>query len=388
MRKFVRSVPRYVNRRNVIVVGLTFGFVMFTIGYSRDQLGFQTKAYADGKHLLSVYVDGNKKMVATSASNVGDAITELGIPLEKGDVVEPDLDTLLDQPTFNINIYRGLPAVVEDEGKTTTIVTGHRSPRQIAADAGVQLYAEDEVKTDRVDDFLGDGSVGPKIKIDRAKPVQVVLAGQIYNFRTQKDKVSEVLAEHNLEVQPKDVSNVALDSPLEKGQRIIINRLSQNLTNATEPVKAGVNTEYDSSKPAGYSSVKQAARDGKKIVTYLVDMKNGVETGRKVMDEKVIESPVNQIVVRGTQRAATVSSSGASDDGWAKLRFCESGGNYTNKNNPTYRGAYQFAYSTWGNYGGYHDPADAPPAVQDAKAKELYARRGASPWPVCGRYLR
>lgn len=387
MREFTRSIPRYVNRRNVIVVGLTFGFVMLTVGYSRDQLGFQTKAYADGKHLLSIYVDGNKKMVATSASNVGDAVTELGIPLEKGDVVEPDLDTPVDQPTFNINIYRGQPAVVEDEGKTTTVVTGHRSPRQIVADAGVQLYPEDEVKTDRVDDFLDDGSVGPKISVTRAKPVQVVLAGQIYNFRTQKDKVSEVLAEHNLEVQPKDVSNVALDSNLEKGQRIIINRLSQNLTNTTEPVKAGTSTEYDSSKPVGYSSVKQSARDGKKIVSYLVDMKDGKETGRKVMDEKIIEQPVNQIIVRGTQKAAVVSS-GGSDDGWAKLRYCESGGNYANKNNPTYRGAYQFAYSTWGNYGGYHDPADAPPEVQDTKAKELYARRGASPWPVCGRYLR
>ncbi len=369
------------------MVGLTFGFVMFTISYSRDQLGFQTKAYADGKHLLSVYVDGKKKIVASSASTVGDAVIELGIPIEKSDVVEPDLDTPIDQPTFNVNIYRGLPAVVKDEGKTTTVVTGHRSPRQIAADAGVQLYPEDEVKTDRVDDFLNDGSVGPKISVTRAKPVQVVLAGQIYNFRTQKDKVSDVLAEHNLVVQPKDVSNVALDSHLEKGQRIIINRLSQSLINATEPVKADTNIEYDNARPVGYSLVKQPARDGKKIVSYLVDIKDGKETGRKVMDEKIIEQPVNQIIVRGTQKAAVVSS-GGSDDGWAKLRYCESGGNYANKNNPTYRGAYQFAYSTWGNYGGYYDPADAPPEVQDAKAKELYARRGASPWPVCGRYLR
>lgn len=369
----------------MVVVSLTFGFVLLTIGYSNNQLNLQNKAYADGKHLLSIYADGKKKMVATSASTVGGAIDELGLPLQKGDVVEPNPSTPIDQPTFNINIYRGLPAVVDDGGKVVTVVTGHRSPRQIVADAGIQLYPEDEVETERVADFLSDGSVGPRLSIVRAKPVQVVLAGQIYNFRTQKNKVGEVLAEHNLEVQPKDVSNVSLDAPIEKGQRIIINRLSQNIVNATESIKAGTKVEYDDTRAVGYSATKQSGRDGKKIVTYLVDLENGIEKGRKVMDEKILEQPTEQIIVRGSKKAVVTV---AGDDGWAKLRFCESGGNYANKNNPTYRGAYQFDYSTWNNYGGYHDPADAPPAVQDAKAKETFARRGASPWPLCGRFLR
>lgn len=69
----------------------------------------------------------------------------------------------------------------------------------------------------------------------------------------------------------------------------------------------------------------------------------------------------------------------------AVLRNCEAGGNYANKNNPKYRGAYQYDYSTWANYGGFHDPADAPPEVQDAKFMITYGARGASPWPHCGR---
>ncbi len=72
---------------------------------------------------------------------------------------------------------------------------------------------------------------------------------------------------------------------------------------------------------------------------------------------------------------------------WAALRNCESGADYANKRNPNFRGAYQAAWSTWGNYDGYHDPADAPPSVQDRWALELYLMRGAQPWPVCGRLL-
>lgn len=73
---------------------------------------------------------------------------------------------------------------------------------------------------------------------------------------------------------------------------------------------------------------------------------------------------------------------------WAKLRFCENGGRYTSKPGDQYRGAYQFDRSTWSSVGGSGDPADAPAAEQDARARILYADRGWHPWPVCGRWLR
>ena len=60
---------------------------------------------------------------------------------------------------------------------------------------------------------------------------------------------------------------------------------------------------------------------------------------------------------------------------------------YTNTGNGFY-GAYQFDLQTWQSVGGTGLPSDAPPAEQDARAKALYARRGAQPWPVCGRFLQ
>jgi hypothetical protein len=74
---------------------------------------------------------------------------------------------------------------------------------------------------------------------------------------------------------------------------------------------------------------------------------------------------------------------------WQKLRFCESTHNYQ-ATSPTgkYRGAYQFDDATWQTVGGTGDPAAAPSAEQDARARELYARRGHEPWPECGFHLR
>ena len=69
----------------------------------------------------------------------------------------------------------------------------------------------------------------------------------------------------------------------------------------------------------------------------------------------------------------------------ASIRECESSGDYSAVSpSGKHRGAYQADRQTWDGYGGYSDPAKAPPAVQDAFAADLYDRRGSQPWPNCG----
>jgi Transglycosylase-like domain len=67
------------------------------------------------------------------------------------------------------------------------------------------------------------------------------------------------------------------------------------------------------------------------------------------------------------------------------IAACESGGDPTIVSaDGSYRGKYQFSFSTWESVGGSGDPAAAPEAEQDYRAALLYAQSGSSPWPVCG----
>lgn len=76
---------------------------------------------------------------------------------------------------------------------------------------------------------------------------------------------------------------------------------------------------------------------------------------------------------------------GPSEEAWAEVRRCESSGNYRAvSRSGRYRGAYQFDQQTWESMGGRGDPAGALPIEQDARAKALYAQRGARAWPHCG----
>lgn len=69
----------------------------------------------------------------------------------------------------------------------------------------------------------------------------------------------------------------------------------------------------------------------------------------------------------------------------ARIAACESRGNPRAVSpGGTYRGKYQFDYTTWRAVGGTGDPAAAPEPEQDYRAWRLYMMRGPAPWPVCG----
>lgn len=343
------------------------------------------KAFAEGQNLVSVYYDGNKKTVATTANTVGEALQKMGVTLQKGDIVEPAADQPLSQAVTNINVYRAFPYVIYDGNKKVQTLSGYRSPRKIIEAAGLPIYPEDNITSDRIDEFSSVGSVGQSIHIERATPVTVVLAGKSFEFRTHKKTVGELFEEKGLEIRPADIVKTSPSTPLAPGMKIVVNRLAQHIVTTQQAIEPNVQYITDESKAVGYSQVQDPGTPGQATLSYLVTEQDGTEQSRQLLDTKVTVQPKTKVVVIGP---ATLKSGTSNADGWAKLRQCESGGNYSNKRNPLYRGAYQFDFSTWGNYGGYRDPADAPPAVQDAKAQETYARRGASPWPLCGRFLR
>jgi resuscitation-promoting factor RpfA len=74
-------------------------------------------------------------------------------------------------------------------------------------------------------------------------------------------------------------------------------------------------------------------------------------------------------------------------DTWAKLRACESSGNYATNTGNGFYGAYQFDARTWHGLGYSGVASQASPADQDQAAERLYQARGWEPWPSCSAKL-
>lgn len=84
---------------------------------------------------------------------------------------------------------------------------------------------------------------------------------------------------------------------------------------------------------------------------------------------------------------ATSAFADPSANDWARLRMCESSGNYAINTGNGYYGAYQFNIGTWEWIGGTGLPSDASPAEQDYRALKLYRINGWAPWPACTKKL-
>ena len=124
--------------------------------------------------------------------------------------------------------------------------------------------------------------------------------------------------------------------------------------------------------------VKKATTTAPKKVTKKAEKK----TSKSEKTERKAKSS------RSEDRPATKSGKANLSGAWAKVANCESSGNPRAVNPAGYYGLFQFDKQTWRSVGGSGNPAKASAAEQLMRAKKLYAQRGASPWPVCGKYLR
>jgi hypothetical protein len=88
---------------------------------------------------------------------------------------------------------------------------------------------------------------------------------------------------------------------------------------------------------------------------------------------------------RARARARARAEAPAAPPHLEAIAACESGGNPATNTGNGFYGKYQFDLQTWASVGGTGLPSNASEAEQDRRAAILYARSGATPWPVCGR---
>ena len=144
----------------------------------------------------------------------------------------------------------------------------------------------------------------------------------------------------------------------------------------------------DPDRYEGYEDVVRAGHAGVGLRQTRIVKHDGVVVRRHEIDRKILRQPVKRVVVYGTKpRPYNAPSTSADGLNWAALAQCESGGNPRAVNSAGYYGLYQFSLSTWASVGGTGNPIDASAEEQTYRAKVLYQRSGASPWPVCGPLL-
>lgn len=317
-------------------------------------------------NVVVVNYDKKERTIPTDAKTVGELLARLHIKLKEGDVVEPAKETEIASDNFRVNVYRAVPVTIVDGDKKTFTYSAAATPRSIAKQVGMEVYAEDKLELLPTENFLAESSIGERVVITRAAPITLNLYGTPASIRTHAKTVGQLMKERNVKLGKDDTVQPSLDTKLSKGSQVFLVRKGTQIQTVEEQVAMPVETISDTKLAYGTTALRQQGAPGKKLVTYQVDLQNGQESSRKVIQEVISQEPVKQIVAKGTS-PLTVSL-----QTWLyKLRMCESGGNYQTNTGNGYYGAYQFSQSTWDRIarqrlGIPYARADlAPPEVQD-----------------------
>ena len=335
---------------------------------------------------VALSVDGNRSSVHVFGSTVGDVLAKQGIEIGEHDTVVPSAGSPVeDGDHITVRYGRKLTVTVDVVTKEywTTATTVDAALREIG------LRTEGAVLTASRSQPLG--REGLEMAVTMPKKVEVTVDGRTRTVESAAPIVSGVLAELDVSRSALDRVKPGLDTPVEEGMEIVVQRVKVKKKATTESIAYSTTKQKDSSLYEGQTEVVTAGRAGSKKVVRENTYVDGKLKSSKVLSEKVLTKPVDAVVKVGTKARPAPSAGNTSGAGinlaneamWDRIAQCESGGNWSINTGNGYYGGLQFATASWLAMGGddFAPRADlASRAEQITVANRYYAQAGLSPW--------
>jgi hypothetical protein len=229
-----------------------------------------------------------------------------------------------------------------------------------------------------------DGQVSVRLKVPTQPIVEVVVAPRAWPSRLVEGQGVPVDGNDLVEVVRDGHEVSGRNKRVRQGDTVrLVDVEKHRLTKGTR-VRAGV-VEVPTTKLApGRRKVVRPGKAGVRRVVAVRTSHNGEPVKYRVVARKMVREPRPRRVLVGREPWSVPGADGLN---WSALAGCESGGNPRAVNPAGYYGLYQFNVATWRSVGGSGMPHHASADEQTYRAKLLYASRGRSPWPTCGRLL-
>lgn len=250
-------------------------------------------------YIVIVRHDGITQTVPTNEKTVGSLLKRLHISVDKTDRVEPALDADITTDNFLVNVYRSAPVSIVADGKMTLVNSAAATPRSVVTQTGMTLYAEDRVTAELTDNFLAQGSLGYRAVVDRATPVNLELYGQPIAVRTQAKTVAGLLKEKGIKLTKDDTVRPSIHSSLTAGMQLAVVRNGIHVITVNETTPFPTQTIIDMSLSFGSQALRQEGIPGKIANTYEVNVQNGVEVSRKLIQSVKVADAVPRIIAKG-----------------------------------------------------------------------------------------
>jgi len=338
---------------------------------------------------VSLSLDGQTQTVRTDASTVGELLEDEDIDVSERDIIAPGLDEKIDDgDRVSVKFARQLELNVDGRAHAYWVTSNEVGS---ALDEIGRRFRGADLSASRGADISRDGMtlevITPKkltLVIGKQKATKQAIAGL-----TVRDVLQKVGANHDKD----DIVKPRLGRKVSEGDKItVVHVRAKNKNVSREKVPFDTVTKEDSSMPEGEEKTTREGQTGLRDVTYRIEFRNGQFHGKKVVSQKVLKEPVDEVVVVGTKEEPEVPTGGANFASggtvWDQLAECESGGNWAINTGNGYYGGLQFNLDTWHSYGGPGYPHEQSRETQIAIAEKVRAATGGyGSWPHCSQQL-
>ena len=306
---------RRIIRKSTTLWGVGVAVVSLLALMSFGMINSRADALDGSGRLVTIHDRGQETVLLSDAETIGEALESAGVVLDQHDAVEPAVSEKMVATEYSVNIYRARPVTVVDGPTRQKIVTPYQTAEQIAKDSGIQLFAEDLTTLSRSPDLLADGA-GLTLTIDRATEFQLTLYGKQTAARTQGATVGEMLEQKGITLGQNDRVLPGVDTDLSPELAVQVWREGRQTITAEEPVAFEVQQIRDANQETGYKAVQTPGIDGKKNVTYEVEIRDGQEVSRTEIAALVTQQPTTQVEVIGTKSRIMPYTGGGTKTEW------------------------------------------------------------------------
>lgn len=294
----IKNLPK--STRSTLIWSVGIAIALLLIGSLVFFVHQRANAAPASGRLITIHDRGTEKVILSDADTIGDALKEAAITLDSHDAIEPAVTQKLVASEYQVNIYRARPVTVIDGPTHQKIITAYQTAEQIVKNAGISLYSEDTTTLDRSNDLISNGA-GLELTIKRATAFGFTLYGTKSEARTQATTVGAMLKEKAINLDTNDRVSLALTDPITTGTEVRVWREGKQTITAEEPVAFETQQIRDTDHDYGYKVIQAAGIDGKKNVTYEVQIQDGVEVKRTEIASLVTAQATKQIEVIGAK---------------------------------------------------------------------------------------
>jgi uncharacterized protein YabE (DUF348 family) len=190
--------------------------------------------------------------------------------------------------------------VIDGGSKETKVLTFKNKVKDVLLDQGISLKKGDRVNFGANDALRDDMT----IEVYRAMQVSVTANGETRLVSTTKRRVSDILVDAGYELTDEDTVTPEPAKIAKADTKIVLVKNTTKTVTLTEETEFATTEKPNASLNSGIRKVVQKGKKGETVRTYKISYADGVETGRKVVKEKVITEAKDEIVEVGTKRTA------------------------------------------------------------------------------------